>query len=205
MYAEEERDFLVILEIPSCEAESMSLVKVRCVYKDPLRREIVRVESGELSIQRPTELTGEEVVSIEVDRQLNRFLVAEAMSEARVLADAGDLTAAVGVLRNRERDLAETASGRSRDGLCQSLSSELSALQERMTSQGMYHRSGRAYAFSSMSSHSTQRATARGPAVGGSLTPMAYQTESMARMVTRSQQLGTGGSPKPLPARGNRS
>uniref|UniRef100_A0A1J3CAV0 Uncharacterized protein n=1 Tax=Noccaea caerulescens TaxID=107243 RepID=A0A1J3CAV0_NOCCA len=209
MYAEEERDFLVILEIPRCdngsaEPESMSLLKVRCVYKDPVRREIVRVESGELSIQRPKELTGEEVVSIEVDRQLNRFLVAEAMSEARVLADAGDLSAAVGVLRNRERDLSETASARSRDGLCQSLSSELSALQERMTSQRMYHRSGRAYALSSMSSHSAQRATARGPAVGGSLTPMAYQTGSMARMVTRSQQLGTG-SPKPPPARGDRS
>jgi len=205
MYAEEERDFLVILEIPSCEAETMSLMKVRCVYKDPVRREIVRVESGEVSIQRPKELTGGEVVSIEVDRQLNRFLVGEAMSEARVLADAGDLTGAVGVLRNRERDLAETASARSRDGLCQSLSSELSALQERMTSQRMYHRSGRAYAYSSMSSHSTQRATARGPAVEGSMGPMAYQTESMARMVTRSQQLGTGGSPKPSPARGNRS
>ncbi|CDY67781.1 BnaCnng56370D, partial [Brassica napus] len=128
MYAEEERDFLVILEIPRCEDESMPLVKIRCVYKDAVSREIVRVESGELSIQRPEQLTGEEVVSVEVDRQLNRFLVSEAMSEARVLADG------------------ETQSARARDGLCLSLSSELGALQERMTSRRMYERSGRAYA-----------------------------------------------------------
>ncbi|CAN6890770.1 hypothetical protein HID58_079298 [Brassica napus] len=203
MYAEEERDFLVILEIPRCEDESMPLVKIRCVYKDAVSREIVRVESGELSIQRPEQLTGEEVVSVEVDRQLNRFLVSEAMSEARVLADGGDLEGAVGILRNRERELAETQSARARDGLCLSLSSELGALQERMTSRRMYERSGRAYAFSSMSSHSAQRATAREP-VCGSAAPQAYQTPSMARMVSRSQELGIK-SPKPSPARRDRS
>ncbi|XP_009110909.1 E3 ubiquitin-protein ligase WAV3-like [Brassica rapa] len=203
MYAEEERDFLVILEIPRCEDESMPLVKIRCVYKDAVSREIVRVESEELSIQRPREMTGEEVVSVEVDRQLNRFLVSEAMSEARVLADGGDLEGAVGVLRNRERELAETQSARARDGLCLSLSSELGALQERMSSRRMYERSGRAYAFSSMSSHSAQRATARWP-VCGSAAPQAYQTSSMARMVSRSQELGIK-TPKPSPARRDRS
>ncbi|KAL1201927.1 E3 ubiquitin-protein ligase WAV3 [Cardamine amara subsp. amara] len=207
MYAEEERDFLVILEIPCCEnqaaeAESMSLLKVRCVYKDPVTKETVRLESGELSIQRPMELTGEEVVSIEVDRQLSRFLVSQAMSEARVLADGGDLNAAVEILRNRERELSETASALSSDRLCQSLASELNALQERMTSRRMYRTSGRAYAFSSMSSHSAQRATARGDSTQGFSPVQAYQTTPMARMVTRSQQLGLG-SPKPSPARGS--
>ncbi|CAH2038609.1 unnamed protein product [Thlaspi arvense] len=218
MYAEEERDFLVILDIPCCdngsaEAESMSLLKVRCVYKDPVTNEIVHVESGELSIQRPNELTGQEVVSIEVDRQLNRFLVSQAISEARVLADGGDLSAAVGLLGNRERELSETVSARSSDRLCQSLSSELSAVQERMTSRRVYQNSGRAYAFSSMSSHSAQRATARGMVSGfgmhhicGAPAPQAYQTSSMARMVSRSQQLGIGSSkPSPSPARGDRT
>ncbi|CAN8295046.1 unnamed protein product [Cochlearia groenlandica] len=229
MYAEEERDFLVILEIPSCdnvraEPESMSLLKVWCVYKDPITNEIIRVESGELSIQRPMELTGDEVVSIEVDRQLNRFLASQAMSEARVLADAGDLNAAVGLLRNRERELSETVSAQSSDRLCGSLSAELSALQERMTSRSMYRASGRAYAYSSMSSHSAQRATARGPVCGSSFgysptapgyaptapgysptapgyaAPQAYQTTAMARMVTRSQELGVQ-TPKQSPAR----
>ncbi|KFK43122.1 hypothetical protein AALP_AA1G083200 [Arabis alpina] len=191
MYAEEERDFLVILEIPpgSAESESMSLLKVRCVYKDPVTNEIVRVESGELTIQRPAELRGEEVVSIEVDRQLNRFLVSQAMSEARVLADRGELDAAVELLRNGERELSETASARSSDRLCQSLSAELSALQERMTSRRMYQRSGRAYFFSSMSSHGTQRATARGSSTQGYSPVQAYQTSQMAGMVSRSQQL----------------
>ncbi|XP_010458028.2 PREDICTED: uncharacterized protein LOC104739388 [Camelina sativa] len=210
MYAEEERDFLVILEIPCCDnngsadSESVSLLKVRCVFKDPVTKEIVSVESGELSIQRPMKLTGEEVVSIEVDRQLNRFLVSQSMSEARVLADEGDLTAAIGILRNRERELSETPSARSSDRLCQSLSSELNALQERMTSRRMYRTSGRAYAFSSMSSHSAQRATARGDSTQGLSPVQAYQTSSMARMVTRSQQL-VFKSPKASPARGGQS
>nr|AAO22679.1 unknown protein [Arabidopsis thaliana] len=210
MYAEEERDFLVLLEIPCCdngsgESESLSLLKVRCVYKDPVTKEIVHVESGELSIQRPMKLTGKEVVSIEVDRQLNRFLVSQAMSEARVLADGGDLSGAVGILRNRERELSETPSAQSSDRLCQSLSSELSALQERMTSRRMYRTSGRAYAFSSMSSHSAQRATARGDSTQGFSPVQAYQTSPMARMVTRSQLLVLESPTKPSPGRGEQS
>lgn len=224
MYAEEERDFLVVLEIPCSQSESMSLLKVRCVYKSPVGRETVRVESGELTIQRPNELTGEEVVSVEVDRQRNRFLVSQAMSEAKVLADGGELSAAVELLRKSERDLAETLSARSGDGLCESLTLELRALQEKMTSERMYQTSGRAYALSSMSSHSAQRATAHySPTVSGcspgySLTspaylptspaylptspgyclPQAYQTSAMTRMVTRSQELGIQ-SPQPSP------
>lgn len=196
----------MVLEIPRCdESESiMSLLKVRCVYKDPVTRETVRVESGELTIQRPNELTGEEVVSIEVDRQRNRFLVSQAISEAKVLADGGDLRAALELLRKSERDLAETLSAR----LCESLTLELRALQEKMTSERMYETSGRAYALSTMSSHSAQRATARysttvsgyspGPAGYSMPLPQAYQTSAMARMVSRSQQLVIQ-SPTPSP------
>ncbi|XP_010488284.1 PREDICTED: uncharacterized protein LOC104766149 [Camelina sativa] len=168
MYAEEQRDFVVILGIPCCdnasaESESMSLLKVRCVYKDPVTEGIVRVDSGEVSIQRPMELTGEEaVVSIEVDRELNRFLVAEAMSEARVLADGGNLSAAVEILKHRAEELSKTASARVGDSLCQTLSAELKTLQERMASRNMYEGSGRAYIYSSMSSLSAQRETTRG-------------------------------------------
>ncbi|CAN6877530.1 unnamed protein product [Brassica oleracea] len=215
MYAEEERDFLVVLEIPSCESESMSLLKVRCVYKDPVTRETVRVESGELIIQRPNELTGEEVVSIEVDRQRNRFLVSQAISEAKVLADGGDVRAAAELLRKSERDLAETLSARSGDGLCESLTFELRALQEKMRSMSMYQTSGRAYALSSMSSHSAQRATARysptspgyspGPAGYSMPLPQAYQTSAMARMVTRSQQLGIQSPTPASPAPGDQT
>ncbi|CAH8251541.1 unnamed protein product [Arabidopsis lyrata] len=201
MYAEEERDLLVILGIPCCDnvsaaSDSLSLLKVRCVYKDPFTKEIVRVEAGELSIQRPMEVTGEEVVSIEVDRELNRFLVAQAMSEARDLADGGNLSVAVEILKKCERELSETASARSGDGLCKSLSAELSKLQERMGSQMMYEGSGRAYMYSTMSSLSAQRAVACGTKVGciarsrgmGGGGGMGYQTSAMARMVNKSQK-----------------
>ncbi|KAJ4915153.1 hypothetical protein Rs2_00703 [Raphanus sativus] len=185
MYAEEERDFLVVLEIPRCDESESSCRCSRCdaSTRIPLRE------------RRPNELTGEEVVSIEVDRQRNRFLVSQAISEAKVLADGGDLRAALELLRKSERDLAETLSAR----LCESLTLELRALQEKMTSERMYETSGRAYALSTMSSHSAQRATARysttvsgyspGPAGYSMPLPQAYQTSAMARMVSRSQQL----------------
>ncbi|KAG2311679.1 hypothetical protein Bca52824_023236 [Brassica carinata] len=51
MYAEEERDFLVILDVPcgSAKSESMPLLKVRCIYKDPATIERVHVESEGLT------------------------------------------------------------------------------------------------------------------------------------------------------------
>ncbi|XP_023645368.1 uncharacterized protein LOC111832555 [Capsella rubella] len=198
MYAEEQRDFMVILGIPCCdngsaESESLKLLKVSCVYKDPITKEIVRVESGELSIQRPMELTGEEVVSIEVDRELNRFLVTEAMSEARVIADGGDLSAALEILKKRGIELSKTLSARSGDTLCESLLAELSTMQEKMANEKMYQGSGRAYMYSTMSSLSAQRETACGMGFGSLLRGAAtrgrgYQTSEMARMVSKSQK-----------------
>ncbi|CAN8255092.1 unnamed protein product [Cochlearia groenlandica] len=188
MYADEERDFIVILEIPR---SAKSLLKVRCVYKDAVTREIVRVESGEVIIERPDELTGEEVVSIEVDRQLNRFLVAQAMSEAKVLADGGDLNAAVEILGKCLRDLSETLSARSKDTLCESLSSDLSVLRERMTSERVYKTSGRAYALCGIGSYSVQRGMACGMARGvPKVGSVAYRTPAMGRMLKKSQQQG---------------
>ncbi|XP_019056484.1 PREDICTED: uncharacterized protein LOC104801519 [Tarenaya hassleriana] len=190
LYAEEERDFLVILDIPKNESESTSLLKVRCDYKDPISKEIIGFEAGEVNIQRPREITREQrMVSIEVDRQRNRFIVADTMSEARVLADQGHLDRAVSLLGDRQKQLSETVSAQAGDSLCQALSAELLALQERMRDRRMYESTGRAYAFSSMSSHSSQRATARGDSTSGSSRVRAYQTTSMANMVRHSQEL----------------
>ncbi|KAL6552839.1 hypothetical protein OROHE_008203 [Orobanche hederae] len=188
LYADEERDFLVSMNIPSeISMDGTSLLKVKCVYNDPLTKESVKLEGDEVRIKRTTDVSGKENVSIEVDRQQNRIRAAEAMSRARTAAESGDLSGAVSILESIRKVLSETVSAKSNDQLCIALDAELKEMQERMASRNVYEASGRAYILSGLSSHSWQRATARGDSIDGSSLVRAYQTPSMAEMVTRSQ------------------
>ncbi|GAV62506.1 zf-RING_2 domain-containing protein/VWA_3 domain-containing protein [Cephalotus follicularis] len=192
LYADEERDFLVSIKVPAESSRNvMSLLKARCFYKDPLTKEMATLESEEVTIERP-EIAGQEVVSIEVDRQRNRLQAAEAMARARVAAEKGDLARAVSILDCCRRVLSETMSAKSRDPLCVALDAELKEIQERMASRHVYEASGRAYILSGLSSHSWQRATARGDSTDGSSLVHSYQTPSMVEMLTRSQAVLLG-------------
>ncbi|KAK7404751.1 hypothetical protein VNO78_05707 [Psophocarpus tetragonolobus] len=194
LYAEEERDFLVTVNVPVDESsDETSLLIVRGLYRDPITKEMVALEeNSEVKIQRPDVAGGELVVSIEVDRQRNRLQAAEAMAEARVAAERGDLSTAVSVLDSSHKALSETVSAKAGDRLCVALSAELKEMQERMVNQRVYEQSGRAYVLSGLSSHSWQRATARGDSTDSTSLVQAYQTPSMVDMVTRSQTMVFG-------------
>ncbi|KAM7526890.1 hypothetical protein LguiA_016792 [Lonicera macranthoides] len=187
LYAEEERGFLVLVNVPAeLSANETPLLKVKCVYNDPVAKETVTLESEEVGINRP-EIGGQEVVCIEVDRQRNRVQAAEAMVQARTAAEKGELSRAVSILENCRKALSESVSGRSNDRLCVALDAELKEMQERMASRHVYEASGRAYILSGLSSHSWQRATARGDSTDGSSLVQSYQTPSMVEMLGRSQ------------------
>ncbi|KAE8669201.1 chaperonin HSP60 [Hibiscus syriacus] len=200
LYADEERDFLVSVKVPAeSSACETSLLKVKCVYRDLLTKEIMTSESDIVRIQRP-EIAGNEEISIEVDRQRNRFRAAEAMAEARTAAEQGDLAGAVSILEDCRRVLSESVSAKSRDRLCVALDVELKEMEERMVSRHVYEVSGRAYILSGLSSHSWQRATTRGDSTDGSSLVLAYQTPSMVEMLTQSQSLSQplwSSQPKP--------
>lgn len=199
LYADEERDFLVSVNVPAVGDSSnmTSLVKVRCVYRDPVSQETVTLEGDEVTIQRP-EIAEHRMVSTEVERQQNRLQAADAIAEARAAAERGDLSVAVSILENCRRILSETMSARAGDRLCVSLDAELREMQERMASRRVYEASGRAYVLSGLSSHSWQRATARGDSTESTSLIQAYQTPTMVDMVTRSQTMSFGGpSPRP--------
>ncbi|XP_074366616.1 E3 ubiquitin-protein ligase WAV3-like isoform X1 [Apium graveolens] len=206
LYAEEERDFLVILDIPVDKySADMTLVKIKCHYKNPMTKELVTLaESRNVVIQRP-ETTGQLSVSMEVDRQRNRVCAAEAMAEARAAAERGDLTTAVSVLEHCRKQLSETVSAQGGDRLCVALGTELKEMQERMANRRVYESSGRAYVLSGLSSHSWQRATARGDSMDSTSLMHAYQTPSMVDMVTRSQTMYFGSPSPQLAARPARS
>nr|XP_043632760.1 E3 ubiquitin-protein ligase WAV3 [Erigeron canadensis] len=188
LYADEERDFLVSVNIPTeLTSNETCLLKVRCHYIDPFTKETVNLETVDVGIRRPENLGNEVAVSIEVDRQKNRLQAAEAMLKARTAAEEGDMAQAIDTLENCRRILSETVSAKSGDRLCVALDAELKEMQERMASRHMYEASGRAYILSGLSSHSWQRATMRGDSTDRSSLVQSYQTPSMVEMVTRSQ------------------
>ncbi|KAG9155184.1 hypothetical protein Leryth_011155 [Lithospermum erythrorhizon] len=193
LYADEERDFLVSVNVPKeLRNNETSLLRVRCIYNDPLTKDIVTLGDEEVNIGRP-EVVGQQNVSLEVDRQKNRVQAAQAMAEARTAAEDGDLARAASILDNCQKLLSETVSAKSGDRLCLSLDAELKEMQDRMISRHVYEASGRAYILSGLSSHSWQRATTRGDSIDGSTAVHAYQTPSMVEMLSRSQafQLGS--------------
>ncbi|KAL9275780.1 E3 ubiquitin-protein ligase WAV3-like protein [Drosera capensis] len=187
LYADEERDFLVSVNIPKELSGNLTrLLKVRCIFKDPFKKEMVTLEGDEVTIAR-SEKGEEGVVSLEVDRQRNRLHAAEAMSQARAAAEHGDLAGAVSILENCRKMLSGTVSVKNQDRLCIALDAELKEMQDRMSSRQLYESSGRAFILSGLSSHSWQRATARGDSTDSSSIIQAYQTPSMVEMLTRSQ------------------
>lgn len=198
LYADEERDFLVSVNLPAGDWSSeMTLLKVQCAYTDPVIKETLNSQPKEVRVQRP-QTVKERVVSVEVDRQQNRVQAAEAMASASAAAEKGDLTNAVSILENCRRALSESISARVGDRLCVALDAELKEMQERMATRRMYEVSGRAYVLSGLSSHSWQRATARGDSTDNASLVHAYQTPSMVDMLTRSQTMLLGGSlPQP--------
>ncbi|KAI4982927.1 hypothetical protein ZWY2020_023419 [Hordeum vulgare] len=198
LYAEEERDFLMTLNVPQGCGDETALLKVGCVYKDPLMKETINMAEVQVKISRPA-FVSVQTVSIQVDRQKNRLHAAEVMAAARFSAERGELAHAVSLLEDCRRMITGSASGQSGDRLCQSLDAELKQMQERMASRQRYEASGRAYVLSGLSSHSWQRATARGDSTDSESLIQAYQTTSMVDMVLRSQTLTRSSTPKQTP------
>ncbi|KAG9139765.1 hypothetical protein Leryth_021375 [Lithospermum erythrorhizon] len=185
LYADEERDFLVSVNVPKeLKNNETSLLKVMCTYNDPLTKDSVTFGDEEVNIGRP-EVVVQRSVSLEVDRQKSRIQAAEAMANAQTAAENGDLAGAASILENCRKVLSETLSAKSGDRLCLALDAELKEMQERMTSRHVYEASGRAYIL-------WQRATARGDSINGSTIVHAYQTPSMVEMLGRSQAIQLG-------------
>lgn len=193
LYVDEERNFLVQVNVPRTSDEMMPLLKVSCSYRDVVSDHIVWSVSNEVSIHRPTS-NADKVRSIVVDRERNRIHAAEAMAEAKSAAERGAFDEAASILANRCRLLCESEAWKSGDPLCMALEAELKEIQERLVDQHRYDVSGRAYVLSGMSSHAWQRATTRGDATS-------YQTPSMVEMLQRSHTFNaqsSGNSASPL-------
>lgn len=208
LYAEEEKQFLVDLSIPALSSteskereEKTALLDVLCSYKDSVSSEVLEEEGERIYVRRPQNLSPtDSMVSLEIDRQRNRIMVAGGITEARVMAEAGNLEGAQALLAQARATLLLSASAQAGDCLCSRLEAELREIRERMTSLELYQQSGRAFVLSGLSSHSWQRATTRGDSMsqtfvmstrggGGNQNTVGYDTPTMVSMVTMSQNL----------------
>nr|XP_011460447.1 PREDICTED: uncharacterized protein LOC105350353 [Fragaria vesca subsp. vesca] len=204
MYAEEEKQFLVYLSVPLSSAPNTktSLLDVLCVYKDLGLDEFIPVQGERVEISRPEFCSPAELaVSMDVDRQRNRLLVADAIGEAQRLAELGNLEAARAVLTQRRETLLTSTAAKAGDDVSHLFEAELKDIMDKMASMNLYEQAGRAYALSGMSSHGRQRASARGAAAGSCLAAngprkqlatqaarkSTYETSAMVRMVRKSQ------------------
>ncbi|KAL6198574.1 hypothetical protein ACLB2K_028363 [Fragaria x ananassa] len=94
--------------------------------------------------------------------QRNRVLVAEAIGEAKGLAEMGNMEGARAILTQQRETLLTTPAAQAGDGLSSLLETELTEIMIRMSTKESYAHTGRAFALAGMSSHLQQRATARG-------------------------------------------
>ncbi|CAA0817528.1 Zinc finger (C3HC4-type RING finger) family protein [Striga hermonthica] len=197
LYADEEKDFLIDISVPAYafsveEDENENerrtpLVDVTCSYKDVASNERVEMESAE--IQRPGFVAPADIkVKLEVDRQMNRLHAAEGLAEAQQAAEKGNLEEARAILSSTRSTVTASASGQAGDGLTLQLEAEMRETEEKMGCKRTYEQVGRAYALSSMSAHSNQRASTRRRA-GSGTTGDAYATPHMANMVSKSHQV----------------
>uniref|UniRef100_J3LJV7 VWFA domain-containing protein n=1 Tax=Oryza brachyantha TaxID=4533 RepID=J3LJV7_ORYBR len=186
LYADEERGFLITLHVPAAQGQTV-LIKPTCTYLDAITMENIQLNGEEVTIQRPAYCVDCEM-SPEVEREWHRAQTTEDMSAARSAAEDGFFPQAVSILESRRRIL-EFHAAQSSDSQFLALIKELREMQDRVESRQRYEESGRAYMLSGLSSHSWQRATARGDSTELTTLIHTYQTPSMVDMLQRSQTI----------------
>ncbi|KAK3157723.1 hypothetical protein QOZ80_2AG0127070 [Eleusine coracana subsp. coracana] len=186
LYADEERDFLVTVRVPPGRGDT-ALVLAAVTYRDAVTADSVRVQSAPVIVVR-TAVRVATTVAPEVEREWHRVRATEDMAAARAAAEGNDFARAAEILEARRRALESCARLRS-DPQTVALVAELREMQDRAENRPRYEESGRAYILAGLSSHSWQRATARGDSTELTGLVHTYQTPSMVDMLHRSHAL----------------
>jgi len=185
LYADEEKDFLLTVRVPAARGDHTELIRASCEYRDAVTADTVRVGGGLVTVARPAgPVTAARC--LQVEREWHRVRATEDMAAAQAAAEEHDYARAAAILEARRLALESLLSS---DRQTQALAAELREMQERVLTNQRYQESGRAYMLSGLSSHSFQRATARGDSTELAGLVHTYQTPSMVDMLYRSQAL----------------
>ena len=184
LYADEEKDFLLTVRVPAARGDT-ELIRASCAYRDAVTGDTVRVGSELVTVPRQAgPVTA--AMCLQVERERHRVHATEDMAAAQAAAEEHDYARAAAILEARRLALESLLSS---DRQTQALAAELREMQERVLTNQRYQESGRAYMLSGLSSHSFQRATARGDSTELAGLVHTYQTPSMVDMLHRSQAL----------------
>ncbi|KAF8717027.1 hypothetical protein HU200_026137 [Digitaria exilis] len=161
LYADEERRFLLFLDVPVAAGEDATpLIKVSVTYKDAATGRSVDVTCEDAMVQRPVVVADMEPC-VEVARELFRVEAAEDIAAAKAAAERGEHAKAAQIL-DRRREASATNAGLAGDERSAELVAELRQLSARVADRREYEHTGRACMLAGMSSHAQQRAATSG-------------------------------------------
>ncbi|KAF0929820.1 hypothetical protein E2562_025955 [Oryza meyeriana var. granulata] len=165
LYADEERRFLLFVNVPTAEATegATEMIKLSYTYRDTVTGRAIDVAGEDTIVQRPEQVADHQEVSMEVERERVRVEATEDIAAARVAADSGDHAEAARTLERRRQVVKESAPGRPGDPICEALVEKLSDLQNEVADAPRYEHTGRACLLAGISSHGLQRASGTMP------------------------------------------
>ncbi|KAI4966266.1 hypothetical protein ZWY2020_041882 [Hordeum vulgare] len=139
LYADEERRFLLSVDVPTAGATDnvTSLMKVSCTYRDMATGQSVDVAGQDVVVKRPVEAPEVEP-DVEVERERLRVMATEDIVAARAAAERAEHMEASKILRRRGKALRQLRLGASGDATCVELASELRELSEQLGDRTQY-------------------------------------------------------------------
>jgi len=159
LFAEDEKDVLVELSIPKLQtpAENVTVLRASLRAFNVSRAAPEAVEAA-LQICRPTVEPADQEVNTELDAQVNRIEVAEAMENASAMADRGDVQKGREVLRAVRSKVATSSSASAQHKLSLNLLQECETLDQHFESTAAYRSVGSKMSKMHARSHQVQRA-----------------------------------------------
>lgn len=130
-YAEEERELLVELKVPTSAIGAHHVLSVRCSYKDPSTQELVYCKEQALLVPRPHAVRSS---TPNIQRLRDLFISTRAMAESRRMIERNDLTGAHHMLSSARALLVQSNSS-SAGEFVHGLETELSELHYRRQNQ----------------------------------------------------------------------
>lgn len=126
-YAEEERELLVELKVPSSAIGAHHVLSVRCCFRDPSTHETVYGKEQALLVPRPHAVRSS---TPSIQRLRNLFLSTRAIAESRRLVERNDLTGAHHMLNSAKALLLQTSSAEAEEFI-RGLEAELAEVNRR--------------------------------------------------------------------------
>ncbi|WOG92955.1 hypothetical protein DCAR_0312233 [Daucus carota subsp. sativus] len=146
VYAEEERELLVELKVPSSAIGAHHVLSVRCCFRDPSTHETVYGKEQALLVPRPHAVRSS---TPSIQRLRNLFLSTRAIAESRRLVERNDLTGAHHMLGSAKALLLQSSSAEAEEFI-RGLEAELAEVNRRRQIQNQRSATvvnGREFAF----------------------------------------------------------